>query len=502
MTQAVTSETRHGRCVNDGQCSLADKATPIPLGLIEPAVCPECGKPLLVLAPLTGKTVPVETEFKPPTKLIIAGIVLIGLICFAIYDLLYNPFEDGAGSRRVAEEEGGEPAEPLSFNSIDNVLTIGATPETRDKLAPALGSAFLQSMNCPETDRQQGRSGRLLIICDVGDRRTTVTITGTNAEVAFAKSGKTRIDALVTATPRAGRDLRDTNVFGFDAAVLIVNKANGVKQLTIPAAAAVFNGKPGANGLASRYAAGNSSPEVRVFKALALAGNALPETVKRLADAHDVAAAVAANKTAIGLVTLDRIDDNRALAIVADGAKPQVPKAETIAAGQYPLARAIAVEVPHESQHTGARSFAQFVNGSRGQLAVRLAGFVPRWPKLAVDDPGTLPPGYPAVLEGGSRLGTALTFQPDTLALDSGSEAELARITDDIARRNLPGTELVVLGFAEKAPDAQARSLRLAERIAALLAERGITPATVRGLGDAALAQDKQNRRAEIWIKP
>lgn len=526
MTDSATSDERFGRCINNGHCSLADKRTPIPLKPGDALVCPECGKPIIVIPPAGKKLVDTGDRIKPPPKrLILMGLIISALVAFGVYYNLFRPLPEEVAQEE--EEVGGEYVPPVEQGAAAgeemslprasvNLFTLGATPETRGKLAPALAAAFMRSRGCAGVSQQLTTTGELRLSCDQEDKRLILTIAATDAASAFELRPGRRIDVLVTASPANAARPRDITAIGFDPVAVIVHPSNSLRRLSVPQLAAVFSGKTGDFGAVGGtpgpirlLAPPDTSNEVQAFAGIVLADRPLPAATRRLADVAAVAAAVSADRGAIGLVSPDRIGTTRALGIGPAGGVALGPGADAIAGGRYPLSRRLNVEIPRGSTVRNAAPFASFAASRAGQQAVKMAGFIPMTAAAAGDDPGVAPARYPPILEGAERLPGQFRFQSGTSALDPASEAAIARAVSEIKRRRLPPDRLLVVGFSDPSPDAQGVSQRFAEAVARGLDSAGITPGAVRGLGDAmpigensSPAGRDKNRRAEIWFKP
>lgn len=525
MTE-LTSDDRFGRCINDGYCSLADKRTPIPLKPGDPLICPECGKPIIVIPPAGKPLVDLRKGPKaPPKRLLFLGLFIVALIGIGVAYNLFRPLPE-----EVTTEEEEEIAEAAGYvpppqqegdgemnfegRKVVNLFTLGATPDTRTTLAPELVAAFMRSRGCVGVSQQLTKLGQLRLSCDVEDKKLVATIAGVDAASAFENRPGGAVNLLLTTTPEDKG--RTTTVIGHEAVAVIVNPANSLRRLSLPQLAAIFSGKTGdfaavgGNGGAIHPIAGrDNASEVQAFSGLVLGGQPLPAATRRLADAAGVMATVGSDRAAIGLVTPDRIGTNKALGIGTPGGIALGPAEDAITSGRYPLARQVVIQIPTTGRVRNAAPFASFASGREGQQVLKRAGLV-TLPEAAAPGAGeTAPASYPPLLEGADRLPFTFRFQPGTSALDAASEAAIAAAAADIVRRKLPQQRLIVAGFADGSPDAQSLSLRLAERVGQALTAKGVTPGAVRGLGDAMpLAENSspegraKNRRVELWFKP
>lgn len=389
MTETKAPEQRFGRCLNEGRCELADSNAHIPLAPDAPLTCPKCQMPIVVRAAAGKPLVDVGDGPKPvPRRLMIFGGVLAVLIGAG---LAFNLFAAPEEETEVAEEAQDfvPPAdEVVEREAITErrttvfLFTVGATPETREKLAPALATAFMESKGCTSVSEKPVSGDRQRLSCD-NDKglRFFVDIASADAETAFDQRPGRQVDLLVTTANGAGTRPRDPTLIGFAPVAVVVNAGNPLRKLTLAQVGEVFGGDAdsfrdvgGPSATIRRVAGPETSIEVQAVLPL-LPGGRLASTTRRLADSPAVAAAVAGDPDAIGLVNPIDAGSVRALAIAGSGAAV-LPSPAAITNGSYPLSRRLKIEIPRGSKIRFAQPFADFVTTADGQAVVRGAGYL------------------------------------------------------------------------------------------------------------------------------
>lgn len=383
MTETAVPSQRFGRCLNQGRCELADTNAHIPIAAGAEMSCPKCQSEMVERRPARKPLANLDQSPKPlPRLLLILGGVLVVAITAGIAFYLLRLPEDPQTLQTEAEETAALLATDRQRNSV-LLFTLGATPELRGRLAPALAAAFMTSKGCTGVAEQHISGDKLRLGCDKKNVHFTIDIVPAAAATAFDQRDGRQIDLLLTTQDATGKVARDTTTIGFGAAAVIVNPANPLRSLTLGQLADVFAGKTerfsavGGPAASIRRVAGDAdTPELQVFRAIVPGGGALAKTTRRVADSRAVAAAVAGDPDAIGLVNPVDTDDTRAVAIGKD-ANPVLPSPAAIAEGRYPLAHRLDIDIPRSSKVRFARPFAAFASGTEGQKAVRQAGYLP-----------------------------------------------------------------------------------------------------------------------------
>jgi phosphate transport system substrate-binding protein len=308
-------------------------------------------------------------------------------------------------------------------------------------------------------------------------------------------------------------------VLGLDGIAVLVNPANSVSCLTIDQVAAIFSGVVtdwrqvgGAAGPIHVYARDDKSGTYDTFKALVLNKTPLISTAQRIEDSSELSGKVAADPGGIGFVGLGAIGAAKPLAVSANGAAPLVPNRFTVATEDYVLSRRLFLYVTKAADQPDVLRFLEFANSPKGQAIVDEVGFVPLTiVQQKTVAPTSAPPEYEALTTGALRLSVNFRFNSGSSNLDNRALADLDRITAFLASSGVSPDRLVLVGFADSrgsGPVNQRLSEQRAQTVATMLAQRGISPGTIRGFGAALPVADnstpdgrEKNRRVEAWIR-
>ena len=103
-------------------------------------------------------------------------------------------------------------------------------------------------------------------------------------------------------------------------------------------------------------------------------------------------------------------------------------------------------------------------------------------------------------------------FNPNSSDLDLKGSRDIDRVTNYLLSNHFTGEHLILVGFADNQGDPDSNiavSKKRADALAAMFAQRGLTPAKVVGFGaDLPLADNatedgrQKNRRVEVYILP
>jgi phosphate transport system substrate-binding protein len=229
-----------------------------------------------------------------------------------------------------------------------------------------------------------------------------------------------------------------------------------------------------------------------------------------LASEDAVAANVAADRSAIGLVSLSHAGTARVLDVGAPGAAPVEPTDLAVSTEDYPLTRRIYF-YNGSAANNFVHRFTDYVASPAGQAAVEAAGFVPLTLKAApVTVPTTASARLREVVAGATRVSVDFRFQPDSVALDSRAVRDLDRLVAFLRSQHADGSRLILAGFADSSGDPAANQAVAQERanaLAAALNKFNIKPGRVEAFGaDVPVADNatpegrEKNRRVEVYL--
>ncbi|NNU80716.1 hypothetical protein HMH01_09735 [Halovulum dunhuangense] len=353
--------------------------------------------------------------------------------------------------------------------------------------------------------------------------------------LSLADGAETDI-ALVPTRPGA---LPGQPLLGTEALVAVVSPQNTVAALSAEDLTEIFSGR------ARNWSAfGGPDADIRVIglpprsdvtAALAetlLAPRGLnaraPDTL--VADTDALAAAVAADPTAIGFTVQSASDGARRLALSSSCGLTAEATPEAVLTGRYPFSREIrALPRAGAGEEAGLvlahlQGAAQDVMTDAGMIGPELVrfsleqemgGLAARLPQIGDEDRRALVDTALRIMPAAERLGTVLRLTEAGDALDPASREQIGRIIDLAAEQGL--AELFLVGHAEDTGDAftsrdmgralarQVRSLMLSADVegkldTTLLRTVGLGAVTPIACADAPGAA-ASNRRVEIWVR-
>ena len=387
------------------------------------------------------------------------------------------------------------------------------------------------------------RDGRLVLEIAL---RATVTEEGFadllagEADMVLARRPVRPLEAALARDAGLG-DLSDplrVRVLPGGALAAIVAPGNPVRSLTLPQLAAIFSGALddwaelglGGEGAVRLHLAGAEDATAQGFddSVMVPAGLSLDEgSIERHADESALAAAVAADPGAIGIVRLAEVGPARALALGGGCAPAAAPTPFGIASGDYPLAAPLLLYLPAMPLPGPARDLAVWLGGeeasalARGEGGGRAAAPVPFDAQagriaagVAMATETELPALKEAVaaLAGHMRLPETFRFEEGSARLDAIGESDAARLAARLARGEFDGKRLLFAGFSDAPGEADARLSRLRAGVlrdhvvdlaggpaAATLRAAGFGAALPVACSDTVWGRHA-NRRVELWI--
>ena len=521
---------RSGKCVNIGNCSLADKREAIVAKAGQDFVCPECGKSLIALT-----ATPASRSSRRNLILGIGVVALLGLV-------------GGGAALRGCSSTTDDSARatpsppPTTVNSTpktnalpavasEPVLRLGGSNTIGAKLAPALLVAYFKESGCSDVKSAAAAADESVVSCSTNGKNLTATVSAHGSSTAFKGLGDKSLDigmasrkitAAETERLKALGDMTspsNEHVLGLDGIAVIVHPGNGAAKLTVDQVAAIFTGvindwkQLGGNvGKINVYARDDQSGTFDTFKALVLDKTPLIAGAKRFEDSAALSAAVANDPDGIGFVGLATIGNAKAVAVGPTGAASLLPNRFTVATEDYALSRRLFLYSAQSSSKPEVARFIEFVNSAKGQAVVEQTGLVP----LTIrQERSTVPTGAPSAYNGlvanALRLSVNFRFRTGSSELDNRGLKDLDRVTEFLASSSVNPDRLMLFGFADSRGAAalnQTLSENRAKTVASALELRGVQPKTVRGFGSAIPVADNstadgqnRNRRVEVWVR-
>ncbi len=403
--------------------------------------------------------------------------------------------------------------------------TIGA------KLAPALVRAWAEDRGFSAVaERRSGESYAIDLVAEGDTIRVEIEAHGTSTGYADLVAG--RADIWMASRPATPQEIgaaesshgrldapEHEHVIALDGLAILVHPDNPLAALSIDAVARTFRGGirdwselGGVRGAIVIHARDDRSGTFDTFKTIVLRGAALDPRAKRYESSDQLAAAVAADRNAIGFVGLASVGNAKALAISESGTRPLAPDRLAVATEDYALSRRLFLY--HGRGATPlARDLVEFALGAAGQRVAERTGFVAQEIRaLAGARRDDIAGEYAQLTRGARRLSVNFRFSAAESFFDGKALRDVERLLTFLRRPDQAHCELMLFGFADGNESNPVQAIVLsndrADYVAATLAERGVAARRIRGMGHAApVASDAtaygraRNRRVEVWIR-
>ncbi|GAA4649203.1 phosphate ABC transporter substrate-binding/OmpA family protein [Kistimonas scapharcae] len=308
-------------------------------------------------------------------------------------------------------------------------------------------------------------------------------------------------------------------VVGIDGIAVVVHPDNPLQQLTIDQVARIFAGEVsnwselgGEDHPIVVHARDERSGTWDTFRKLVL-GKAYPLTPSaiRFESNAVLSGRVAAERGAIGFVSLNTIGQARALAIASGEARALQPGRLTVATEDYALARRLFLYLPSVHPNAYAQDFMGFAVSQQGQSMVDHVGYISQNVKPLSPVLNDEPIVYREQVDRHYRLSVNFRFYEGKARLDNKALKDIERLA--LFLKEQPG-RLLLVGFAENKgynPNARLLSRLRARVVRQALIREGVPRAQVDVLGFGAYLAltDQQtdsgkmkNRRVEVWYRP
>jgi phosphate transport system substrate-binding protein len=524
-----------GRCTNFDYCSLADSRRDIEVLVGEDFVCPECGKGLK--APVQsseGSNILLPLLIGGGVLVLVGGAVFLGMRMGSSGPAV--PAPKPVASAPATPGGGAATPPPIAApQSAESVLVrLAGSESIGGTLAPSLAAAYLAQIGDTDVKTEPGGApGQVKVAGLRGDRREVILVDSNGAAAAFKELAAGTTDVVMAArrilpaehdATAALGDLTAPaaeHVVALDGLALVVNPANPVASLRRDQIRGVFSGSVrdwselgGTPGPITLYAPDPQSEAGALFASLALNGAAVSPAAKKLVDARQLSAAVAADPRGVGVVDLPAILQNHTLAIGDTGSSPVSPTNKVaIASEDYPLTYRLYLYNSPKAQGGIAQKFVEFAVSPGGQAIVMQQGLVSQTMKPVPPPPPATPlDRFKQIVAGAKKLAVDFRFNPNSSDLDLKGSRDIDRVTNYLLSNHYTGANLILVGFADNQGDPAANvgvSKKRADALAAMFAQRGLPPGKVIGFGsDLPLATNdteegrEKNRRVEVYILP
>lgn len=505
-----------GRCLNIGNCDIANSMSVVEVDESAEFICTECGKPLVAS----------QAANNGSNKKIAMWLVGIGLLASAAGGVfgLSNILRPRVPI--TANQSGLTPAS----TGGNFILRLAGSNTIGSKLAPALVEAYFKYKGCTGVEQNKINDELINVTCKLNGAYYLASISSKGSSTAFTglKDGTANVGmasrrakpAEVASLADMGNLLSPANehVFALDGIAIIVSRANLIPQLSIEQVRAFFSGRitsfaqfGGIPNSVNVYRRDDKSGTFDAFNTLVMAGLPITPTSKAYEDSRKLSSAVAKDVSGIGFVGHTHIGNARPVPIGEPGRQALLPNRFTIQTEDYPLSRRLYLYSISESSSPEVDNFMSFVTSKNGQSVVEKQNFVPL--EIVTQRTVSALPGssaYRNVTAGAERLSLNFRFNTGSNQLDNRALADLDRVTEFLIRTSTSPLKLVLIGFADNVGDPASNVILSKERanaVAVALKTRGITPGRITGFGaENPIASNvtpqgrERNRRVEVWV--
>jgi len=492
-----------GRCLNIGNCGIANSTEPVKLRESDNFVCPECGKLL----------VPNQVS-SPPINPVLLGFLGLGVV--------------GAAAVIFGFANVLKPRAPLAPNNF--ILRLAGSNTLGSKLAPALVETYLRNKGCANVMRKTIEVELIHVTCSLEGKQYLASISFRGSGTAFAslKDGSADIGmasrraktAEVASLAGQGNLMSPANehVVALDGVAIIVNPTNQIPRLSVAQVRSIFAGKIGSFNLVGGpanavqvYRRDDKSGTFDSFKSLVMDGSPVVSSAKAFEDSLALASAVSADNNAIGFVGHTLVGDARVVPVGVAGNEALLPNRFTIQTEDYPLSRRLYLYLISEAGNREAKKFVSFAISKEGQAVVDRERFIPlEIVRSMTPLPASSSSAYRTATAGAERLSVNFRFNSGSNQLDNRALADLDRVTEYLITTSTKPGKLVLIGFADNVGDPTsniALSKQRAQSVAKSLKTRGIVPGIITGFGaenpiasNQTLQGQQKNRRVEVWV--
>jgi phosphate transport system substrate-binding protein len=355
-----------------------------------------------------------------------------------------------------------------------------------------------------------------------GSKNAFVALKGGTADIGMAS--RQINDAEVKSLSPINMKLPTTEiVIGMDGIAIVVNQANPVRSLTRQQVAQIFRGEVtnwsefgGANQPIAMYGRNKDSGTWSTFVEDVLGNKkeSYSTSVVQKSNGEEIAATVAKEPGGVGYVSIAQIKGVNPLALSdGQGTQALTPGPFTVATDDYILSRRLYLYLAKQSDI--ATEFTTFVQSPEGQNVVKQVGFVQQVGDFeTVVVPSTAPQAYKDIAAGRKRMTLNFRFETNSDRLENKALTDLARAVRGLAKVGIK--DVYLLGFADSVGSYDVNmklSIKRAQVVADRLEIDGIH-SEVAGFsyemplavdkdpsGKPLPAQQKKNRRVELWAK-
>lgn len=405
--------------------------------------------------------------------------------------------------------------------------TIGAT------LAPMLVTGFLQQLTGEavtvsptgsdnETVLRTTHQGKpLTVLVAAHGTSTGFTSLAANQADIWAASRRIKSNEAAAMASRANMtDPASEHIVAIDGLAILVHPSNPVDKLDIETLAKIFAGEitnwsavGGPDRAIQVYARDDQSGTWDTFKDLVLAGKfTLTAQALRYESNDELSADVSRDPQGIGFAGYASVGNSKLLAIADGDAPPLRPSKLSVATEDYPLARRLYLYTAGTTGKPLTQAFIDYAHSQAGQDIVAQSGFFSQ--NLFAVDPiqdDSVTDSFKRLTQNYQRLSLNVRFAEGHTKVDNKARRDLLRLQEYLEQTGKSGSDLMLVGFADKQTDefrAQLISELRALSASKALRELGTVVHGHTGYGHympvgsaGGEAGAQRNGRVEVWVR-
>ncbi len=533
-----------GRCTNIGNCDKSDKKELVTLPDGADLICPECSKPLMLIA--SGASGGGLGKIVVPIAVVL--IVALGWVLWPRSETPPPPPPPAPASpqQQPSPPPPPPPPSPPPARTKNIILRIHGSNTIGSRLVPELAKAFLEEKGASRVEQVPGTNEQeilvqgdtngdsILEVMEIQTRGSATGFTGLkeglcdigmSSNKVKAETARELLSLVGDLTANASE-----HTIALDGLAVIVHPSNPVSALTVEQVATIFAGEVtdwsqvgGAAAPIALYARDDKSGTFEFFQGQVLekSKRTLSSTARRFEDSAALSTAIAGDVNGIGFIGMPYIKTNKALSLSDRGTQPLRPNERTVKTEDYPLTRRLYLYTPANPKNPYTSEFIAFATnhtpGSKTSAVVSAVAFVNLNPDPSASlpretsDPRNASSEWRRLTAGATEILTRFRFRSGSSILDTRAHRDIGRVVEFLAKPEYANARLLLIGFADNSGSPTVNktlSLDRAKVIEGELRAEGLRIEQVAGLGQEApiasnsdLEGREKNRRVEIWVK-
>ena len=370
-----------------------------------------------------------------------------------------------------------------------------------------------------------------------------VALRNDEVDLVFAdrRASNNEVEAFLDAGKSNLLDDGSETIVGADAIVVAVAPGNPVRSLTVSALEGIFSGLitnwsevGGPDAPIRALAPNDASAIASTFRALVLdpAFSEFDAGVERGMTASEIQSAVAADATAIGLTTMSRAAEVKAVSLVGSCGIETFANRFNLLSENYPLSQRL-YAYQNDGDHLLAKAISDFAVSNAGQKLMGTSKYVGLAPDVVdlsslgrqfvfgLTDPesaGELQNlrDFGREVISAERLSTTFRFATGSSQLDNKARADAQRLVSLLDKPEYQGAEILLVGFTDGIGSSDVNkvlSQRRAEQVLSEITQAGsenvdLSNFATYGFGESfpVACNDEDagrdlNRRVEVWLR-